>query len=52
MSEITRFSSEVKKIYDCNFEMDISASIGLDEPEAKFMLTVSENGCQIKRVYE
>ena len=52
MTEISKFNSKVKKIYGCDFSVDISVCIMLDEPQAKYILTVTKDGCQIKEAGE
>ena len=53
MTKISKFNSKVKKsTYGYESELKISVCITLDEPQAKYILTVTEGGCQIKEVDE
>ena len=52
MTEISKFNSKVKKIYECDYSVDVSVSIMLDEPQARFILIVTSDGCQIKEASE
>ena len=52
MSEVTRFSSEIKKNNMCIAYVDLSMQIRLYERQAKYILTVTEDGCLIERVNE
>lgn len=52
MTEIIKFKSEVKKVFDGEVDVDISAHIRLDEPQEIYALIVSKHGCQIWKAGE
>ena len=52
MTEIINIRSKVKKIYECDYSVDVSVNIRLDESQANYILIVTKHGCQIKRMEE
>lgn len=52
-TKITYFDAKVNNTEDCGTHINIEIGMKLEEQQSvQYLLTVTKNGCQIKRMYE